>query len=320
MKKTIVIIAILAMLLAGGCDLLEPSAFETESYSVELPAGFGEESEGNYLKESNSMFVDTRYYLNEANMDIDAMGRIIVLYEFYAEDIIEINEVEIDGHDALQVQYKTLATGLDDIHYYYLGVVNLIKLDTVVLVVDGYVAMTESEGIDATISSSDLETLVGIADTIKITDAGYDDHYATPEKIDADGRTLNLSDNWVENVEGDNGFYDFGYFSLFASVDTYMYYEFDIYNDENANNLDYIAQDAQAYDEYTYYDTKSIDSETADIYKYEGLDMEDGTYAYGVLAVSEHYWVDLYFYIYDDDFKFSDETVDNIIEYMINIQ
>lgn len=323
MKKIIVVIAILAMLLTSGCGLLElgePTTFEKDSYTIDLPAGFYDDGEGAYIKDSTSMLVESRYYLNELDMDIDAFSRAILYTEYYVDDIIEIEEVEIDGHDAIQAQYKTLSTGRDDIHYYYFGIMTMIKLDTVVLVVDSYVAKEEPEGINSDMSDSDKETLLEIASTIKITDEGYDDHYASPEKIDAGGYTLNLSDNWMEATEGENGFYDFGYYSLFASLETYMYYEFDVYNDENANDLEYIAEDAKSYDEYTYVGRDSIVGETADLYKYDAFDAGDGAYIYGVIAASEHYWVELYFYTYDDDFTLSDETVENVLDYILNIQ
>jgi len=180
--------------------------------------------------------------------------------------------------------------------------------------------MDADEGMDAELSDEDRQSLEDIAATIKIADSDYSESTLSSEKIAADVNTLNLSDNWFEANDGENGWYDFGYYALYENNDLYMYYEFDAYNDANVNDLDGVAENAQTLAEYSFKGTATIAGEPADVYAYEALEDGAGGYMYGIVSVSEHYWVDVYFYSYNDDYEFSDETVDNIIEYATNVE
>lgn len=317
MKKTILIV-ILAMIMAlSGC-IFGPTTHDAGSYTIDLPMGFSEDSEGAYISTSPEMYVDTFYFANELGMDIELMSDLIVYTEFMDEDIIDTDLVEINGVEAVQIEYKTLTESKEGDEYYYFGILTFLALDEEILVVDIYVAMDIVSGAYADLSDSDRETIKELANTIKITDSDYEGDPVSSEKFEAAANTLNLSDNWFEAVDGENGMYEFGYYALYENYDLYLYYQFESYDDNNANDLGFVAENAQSMRGYSYAGNTTIAGEAADIYKYEALEDEDA-YIYGVTVISEHYYADVFGYTYNDDYEFSQDTIDNIVEYATDI-
>ena len=66
-------------------------------------------------------------------------------------------------------------------------------------------------------SDDDLQLLKDITATLKITDAGYQNVDTYTQRIECDALTLVLTDEWIETSEGENGYYDYGYYGSFTA-------------------------------------------------------------------------------------------------------
>ncbi len=326
MKKNLIFI-IVAIAAIGGylfyshmtsSTMKVTAAVEEPSFTMELPKAFYKDDEtGSYINDNKKMFVEFDYYPNYLGLDSEAMLYSALYYEFYEDDIVSVEEVTIDGEDVWQAEYRTLTTGLDGIHYYYSGLLTAFELDNEIVVVDAYQAMNEEDGIDSKISDDDLQLLKDITATLKITDAGYQNVDTYTQRIECDALTLVLTDEWIETSEGENGYYDYGYYGSFTVDNTAISMEVYEYNEENK----YTEEELQsAPDYYEFLGTTEISGETAYLYGYNAYTF-DGyePFFYGVVAASQHYWVDFYFTSYADDYVLQSQAKDAIIKLVESI-
>mgnify|MGYP002398127329 CR=1 FL=1 len=229
MKKNLVFI-ILAVLAIGGylyyshlttSTMKMTETVEEPGFTIEMPKAFyqGDETDS-YINDDKLMFVEFNYYTNELNLDSEAMIYSAIYFEFYEDDILSVESVNIDGQDVWQTEYKILTTGMDGIHYYYSGIITAFILEDEAVIVDAYQAMDESEGINSEIRPEDLQLLKDITATIRITDASETSLETYKQKYECDALTLMLSNSWIETNADENGYYDFGYYASYYMGNT----------------------------------------------------------------------------------------------------
>ena len=320
MKKNLILF-VLAVLVIGGYLIysgLGTNIVEKPSLTIELPKKFHEDSENIYIFDDKMMFVEFDYYPNELDFDAETMLYTVLYNEFYEDDIFSVDETTINGEDVWQAEYRTLTTGNDGIHYYYSGIMTAFTLDNEILIVDAYNAMEESVGINSTISDADLQMLEDIVNSVVITDKSYKNVETNEERMELNDLTLVLSNNWEETVEGENGEYDFGYYASYLFANLPIRVDMDEYNDENRNDIESLSAAPEG---YTALGTKTINGEEAYLYSYDAYS-SDGLepYYYGVVAVSEHYYIDVYFRIYEVNYKLTDDIVDAFLELISNVE
>jgi len=326
MKKNVLVI-VLAILAIGGYliyshfstnTLKLAQTIEEPCLTIELPKAFEEGDEDNtYINEDKMMFVEFKYYPNEFKLDTETMLKVAIYNEFQEDDVLSIEAVEINGEDAWQAEYRTLTTGIDGIHYYYSGIMTAFMLENEVVFVDVYQAMTESEGIDKTIAQSDLQLLKDIAATVEITDDTYSEYPAEAMSVAMDKLTLHLTDSWTVPEQDDTGWYDFGYYTFYYLGEAPMGVEAYEYTDDYA----YTEEDLQnAGSDYTFIGNQPIGGENGYVYAYSLTSGGEAPYYYGVLVASEHYWVDIYYFMYDDSHEMSQDTIEAIADILARIE
>lgn len=327
MKKNVLVILIAILAIAGYLiyshfstnTLKLAQTIEEPCLTIDLPKAFEEGTEDNtYINEDKMMFVEFKYYPNEFKLDAETMLKVAIYNEFQDGDVLSTQEVEINGEDAWQAEYRTLTTGYDGIHYYYSGVMTAFMLENEVVFVDAYQAMTESEGIDKIIAQSDMQLLKDITATVKLTDTTYSEYPAEAMSVAMDKLTLHLTDSWAVPEEDDTGWYDFGYYTFYylggapMAVEAYEYTDDYAYTEDDLQN---------AGSDYTFVGNQPIGDENGYVYSYNGTTGSDRTpYYYGVLVVSEHYWVDLFYFMYDDDHEISQDTIEAMADILARIE
>ena len=327
MKKNLIFI-LLAIAAIGGyltysyfssSTMKMAKTIEEPSLSIEVPKAFTSNYEaGSYVNEDNMMFVEFNYYPNYLGMTPEAMLYSTIYMEFYSDAILSVEQVTIDGEDVWQAEYRTLTTGIDGIHYYYSGLLTAFELDKEIVIVDVYQAMNEAEGIDSVISEKEMQLLKDITATVKITDAGYENVTSTAKKFECDSLNLALWDDWHETTEDENGYYDFGYFASYTLQNTSVALELYEYNEENKNTEDDLVS---APDNYEFLGNIDLGGETAYLYAYDAYSSDDvAPYYYGIIAISEHYWVDFYFVSYFDEYEMPDDTKDAIVNLLSSVK
>ena len=320
MKRGTIIFIVLVLALGGyalytyiGANTMNAAReIEDNSFTIQLPRAFEEDEYGLYINESNEMFVEWYFYGNNTNTDLEGIARIIETSAFDQGDFVSSEEVRINGEKAWQSEYRTLSTGNDNIHYYYEGVMTIFKLENEFLVVDAYKWMEESVGINSSISEDDMQLLYDITDSINITDDDYGNLETESQTVYADKLALELTDEW-EISDDEWGYYDYGYFVSYQFSGLRMWVDITEYNDENVSDLESIKEYADGTDVYTWIGDYTLKGEPAHVYAYNAYTSDgDIPYIYGVVAVSEHYMIDMYFYSYTDDYALSDDAVEGI--------
>jgi len=298
------------------------NTIEENSFSVEIPKSFEPDSEypNTYISDDNSMFIEYYYYADEFNLGAEAMLHIVTANQFLPDDIVSIDKVDINGNDAYQAQYRTLTTGTDGIHYYFSGLMTAFEMNDEFFVFDAYQSMEESVGINTTISDDDLELLSDITNTITITNASFSNTDTSVKSQNLDKLTLNLSTNWDDATQDENGFYDFGYYASFRfnglPLEIYVYE----YNDENIADLEVVKSNMDL-DEYNYLGEVTVGGEVGYAYSYNAYSSDgEAPYVYGVFTITEHYTADLYFYSQLDDYRMSNEIVESFKEMLGSIE
>ncbi|MEX1378246.1 MAG: hypothetical protein AB1Z23_12350 [Eubacteriales bacterium] len=324
MKKIILLLMILSMLFsATACSMLEEilastAVVDTGSFSIEIPSTYMEleDQDNAYYIDSKDMYIAYHYYPKEFSFDSETMMNILATYLFLAEDIVKTDKMVIDGVDVYQVQYRTLSTGLDNIHYYYSGLFSIFELDNEFLTVDTYKYMEESVGINTYISDDDLQLLHDMTNSVKITgDSGM---VYTKEEMYSNMLKVELSDQWAE-VGDQNGVQEWGYGVEFGFGGYDFYIDVLESSDEYANDMTTLLDTYSEYPEYSYYGDITIADEAGYAFIYE-FDSGDGSYVYGVFGETEHYYVDVYFYTVLEDYEMPDEVAKAIFDFINSVQ
>ena len=144
MKKNLILI-ILAVLSIGGylfysyltTDTMKvTNTIEEPCFTIELPKAFykDDDANGSYLNDDKMMFIESDYYSNELGLDGESMLYNLLYSEFFEDDIISMDQVNINDEEVWQAEYRTLTTGLDGIHYYYSGLLTVFELEEEVFV------------------------------------------------------------------------------------------------------------------------------------------------------------------------------------------
>ena len=325
MKRVILLLMILAMALsASACSILNDLMATTEevdagNFSIVIPSTYleVEDQDNAYYIDNKDMYLEYYYYPREFDMDGSTMLNILVANQFFADDIVDEQKTEIDGVDVYQVQYRTLTTGVDDIHYYYSGLYSVFELDNEFFILDVYQYMTESVGINTFITDDDLKLLHDMTNTVKIK--GYSgEASSTKEDKYIDALTIQLSNNWSE-VGEDNGYQDWGYFVEHGFYDLAFYVDVFEYSDENVTDMETLLDMYAEYPQYEYYGDVTVAGEAGYAFKYE-YESDDGSFVYGMCAETEHYFIDIYFYTVMDSYEMPKDVADAFFDCINAIQ
>ena len=326
MKKN-TILFVLAILLIGGYllysnltanSLTAADTVETDSFTIDMPKAYYEE-DGYYFNNKSDTIIEWYFFGNEFELDAEGMMYMVEYIGFSKDDFISVEEVEIDGIKSYQAEYRMFTT--DDAgneEYCDEGIVTVIPLENEFLVLDAYKWTDAALSEDKNITDSEMQLLKDIAATIKITDDDYDNIGASPKTMTFDKLSLDLTDTWVLDETHEAGVYDFGYYASyeFSSLAVWV----DVTEYTVGEDASYAANGALEDYQYTYMGEGTIGGEMAYLYAYDAYTTDGDIYLYGVYALSEHYFVDMYFYGYEDSYELSEEAQQKIVELILTAE
>ena len=317
----LVIAAIFLVVYLNQYTLVINDVIEDEVISMKVPAAFSVNDDGTYVNKGTDMYLDWFFMDKNLGLTLDEMSIASKAFYFPKDDVISTLPLTIDGKEARQVQYKTLQTGKDNIHYYYSGLMTICELDNEFLLINIYYAVNESVGLENDIKDSQLNLIKVILGTVKISEQQNSSVSEQSQEIEytLDKIKIALTDKWNNTIEGgEYGENNYCKFAYFQSKNLPMWIDFYVYKEEYKNDMSNM-NDLSYNDLYDFIKEGTLWNEDCMIFEFNDYNQQNGIYYSGVTAISEHYVINMYLYTYDMSYRISEATKDYMTNYIIDI-
>ncbi|MEX1378262.1 MAG: hypothetical protein AB1Z23_12430 [Eubacteriales bacterium] len=319
-KKKSSKIVVFIMLIAGSFiainhfsdnSMLFTNTYTDETLTIQTPKSVEYYEDGEdayYVSESTLLHVDWYYLNKDYGMTLDDMMPLVFAYWFPEGEYGVVEDVVINDREAKKLSYKCLQVGKDGIHYYYSGDFVLFELSNRFVVADIYYSLSEAEGINNDIDSSQRRLIDKIANTIKIEDNTPDFPKTKINQYKLDKFVFILSDAWENSTEdGDYSEDAYGRYAYYQYKENSINMQCSEMMTEDTNDLGSILNSLQGQpyrDDYTIIDENFLNGEPCMVVAYNSVQESSGVgYVSGVFAISEHYYADIFMYTVNDDYE-----------------
>lgn len=185
LKKTLLSLAALMLALlyacgggdeSGGTDKSKTITTSDGSVSIDVPEGWSEDttiSPENYhvlaVGDGAGAFAQVFYYPDDGSGYIAKDYADMTAEEYYGENVIgEVQETQLDDHEAHYFEYSMVDEGVDGNEYNYHGYEYFIGFGRDVVEVDIFYSQGKLEGKLFTPSDEQLALLRNIAETVRV--------------------------------------------------------------------------------------------------------------------------------------------------------
>ena len=326
-KKVFLFVFVLVLVAVGyyvvESSILISNTLTDDTISIKAPISFKETPDEYYYNEGQDMFLYWYYVPKEYGYTLDEMMPIVFSYWFSSGEYEGEYAATVDGREAYQLKYKCLLQAQNNMHYYYSGIFTVLELENRFLVVDIYYKLDEAKGVEGDISSKKLGLINDMVDSIKINDNTADFTDAAAKTFQMEMLKITLTEDWENKTEeGEYGENESGKYVYLENINSLALMQYSFSYENDLNDLDAVQQDLklpQYTKYYTYIGEDVLAGEPCIIYSYSHLESRmNDSYVMGVLAMSEHYYVDMYIYSATEDMEISPETQEIFLNTILN--